>query len=81
MTSIKLQPTAKKRLKKGCRAEKEKADGNDGVADGKQPEARHPSVRDPPEEGGGDGVGQPEHHEDEAGGGGGEAVGVGQERL
>ena len=76
-----LEPAAKERLKKGRRAEKQKSDGNDGVAESKQTEACHPSVRDPPEEGGGDRVGQPEHHEDKTRGGGGEAVGVGQERL
>ena len=76
-----LEPAAKERLKKGGGAEEEEAEGNDSVAKSKQPEARHPSVRDPPEEGGGDRVGQPKRHEDESRGGGGEAVGVGQERL
>ena len=76
-----LEPAAKERLKKGGGAEEEEAEGNDSVAKSKQPEARHPPVRDPPEEGGGDRVGQPKRHEDESRGGGGEAVGVCQERL
>ena len=76
-----MEPAAKDRLKKGSRAKKEKPDGNDGVAEGKQAEARHPTVGDPPEDWGGDCVGQPKHHEDQPSGGGGEAVGVGQERL
>ena len=37
-----LQPAAEKRLKEWCRAEKEKAKGNEGVAAGEQAEAGHP---------------------------------------